>query len=134
MEIIKIMVCAFFMVALLSGAKAQDAKALLGKWETVYKDKEGTAHITYEFVNENGQLLCYTRYIADEGGNGSEYNTLAMKNIHFKAGTGKALFMYKADKEVYELKASLELEGTNALQVSYSYWGYSDTEQWKKVQ
>jgi hypothetical protein len=112
---------------------AQSSDSLLGKWEAVYEGDGEKATVTYEFSKKNEKLVCHTVYIKDNSGEGGEYNTLAMKSIRFDEGEGKAKYIYKEEDETYEMKAYLELKETGVLKVSYSYWGISETETWKKT-
>jgi len=118
----------------LFGVNAQSPDALIGKWEAVYEEDGEKATVTYKFSKENDKLICHTIYIKDDNGEGGEYNSVAMKNIRFEEGVGRAKYMYREEDKTYEMKAYLELKKPTLLQVSYSYWGFSETENWKKIE
>ncbi len=107
---------------------------LAGKWEAEYEENNEKSYVTYEFRNENRKLTCYTTYIKDDKGRGEKYESLAIKDILFEGnkGTGKFLLAYEGKN--YEVRANLTLRDGNTLIISYSVWGYSDSETWKRLQ
>ncbi len=106
---------------------------LSGNWEAEYEENNEKSYVTYEFRNENGKLTCYTNYIKDEKGRGEKYESLAIKDILFEGeeGTGKFILVYEGKN--YEVRANLTLRDSNTLIISYSVWGYSDSETWKRL-
>ncbi len=111
---------------------AQTNDALLGKWETTYDDDGKKIHMTYEFKNVKGKLKCYTTSAKNNEGE-EKFETLAMEEIKIKKGKGSAKYIYNEEGENYVLKAKLHFENINTLRISYSYWGYSNTETWKRI-
>ncbi|WP_420401349.1 hypothetical protein [Flagellimonas sp.] len=106
---------------------------LTGKWEAEYEENNEKFYVTYEFRNENGKPTCYATYIKDDKGRGEEHESLAIKDIVFEGekGTGKFIIDHKGKN--YEVRANLKLSDNNTLVVSYSAWGYSDNETWKRL-
>ena len=106
---------------------------LAGKWEAEYEENNEKSYVTYEFRNKNRKLTCYTTYIKDDKGRGEKYESLAIKDILFegKKGTGKFMLAYEGKN--YEVRANLTLRDGNTLIISYSAWGYSDSETWKRL-
>ncbi len=112
---------------------AQDGNVLIGKWETSYEEDGEKFYVTYEFKNINRKLKCYTLYIKDDKDEGAKYYSLAMEKIRMKEGKGDAKYKYNEGNKKYVFDAKLILKKTDILYVSYSFWGYSNTEIWKKV-
>lgn len=112
---------------------SQSNDSLLGKWQTTYEENGEKAFVSYEFKNVDGRLKCYTFYIKDDKGEGTKYHSLAMENIVLKEGNGKAKYRYNEEGKKYVFDANLYLKNENTLQISYSYWGYSNTEIWKRL-
>ena len=122
-------------VALLAVAPApQAASTLLGKWASSFEWEGEQVHIQYEFRTVQGKLLCYSVQLADANGDALQDNTLVMTNIEFANGSGTATFTIKDEGETYEADATLKLTNSNTLQVDYSYYWYSDSETWKRIQ
>ncbi len=111
---------------------AQSKDTLLGKWDASYDVEGEKINVRYEFKYKNGKLLCYTLNIKDDQGNGEAYHSLAMSDITFQHGKGTAQYVMEYEGEKYEVEASLRLINAKTLQVSYSYYGYPETETWTK--
>ncbi len=123
---------AILFIATTTVVNAQTNDALLGKWETTYEEDGKKTYITYEFKNVKGKLKCYTTSVKNNEGE-ENYESLAMEDISIKKGKGNAKYMYNEEGENYVLKAKLHFENANTLHISYSYWGYSNTEKWKRI-
>ncbi len=106
---------------------------LTGKWEAEYEENNEKSYVTYEFRKENRKLICYTTYFKDDKGQGEEYESLAIKDILFEGGKGNGKFMLAYEGKHYEVRANLTLRDSNTLVISYSAWGYSDSETWKRL-
>ena len=107
---------------------------LAGEWEVEYQENNEKSYVTYEFRNENGKLTCYTTYIKDDNGYGEKHESLAIKDVTFKREKGSGKFMFAYEGKKYEVRANLELIDSNTLVISYSAWGYSDSETWKRLE
>ncbi|MEO1628940.1 MAG: hypothetical protein AAFV25_27585, partial [Bacteroidota bacterium] len=83
--------------------------------------------------DDGGKLLCHTLSLKDDQGRGEAYHSLVMTDIRFQGKKGEAQYLFKYEGETYEVKAALHLTSANTLEVSYSYYGYSDTEIWKRA-
>jgi hypothetical protein len=121
-------------LGLMITANAQSQEALIGQWEGKYEENGEVIYITYQFKKEGNQLKCYTMSIKDDRGEEGAYTDLVMEDIVFKDGKGKAKYLYSEDDENYTLKAKLYLKTDHTLHISYSYWGFSDTEVWKRLE
>ena len=113
--------------------KAQSNNSLIGKWETTYEIEGEKMNVVYQFKNEGKKLKCYTLFLKDDKGNGEAYDSIVMADVHFKDKTGNAEYVLKYEGEIYKVQAYLQLINENSLEVSYSYYGYADTEIWRKV-
>ena len=112
---------------------AQNNNPLLGAWEAEYEEKNEKSYVTYEFRNENGKLNCYTTYIKDDKGHGEKHESLAIKDVTFEGGKGNGKYRFTYEGKEYEVNAGLKLENSHTLRISYSAWGYSDNETWKRL-
>ncbi len=130
MKALKIMTALVVFVSI-TNLTAQN-NPLAGKWEAEYEENNEKSYVTYEFRNENGKLTCYTTYIKDDKGRGGEHESLAIKNVLFEGEKGKGTFIFAHEGKNYEVRANLKLRDGNTLIVSYSAWGYSDSETWKR--
>ena len=113
---------------------AQSINDLLGKWETTYIEEGEKATVVYEFIKEENQIKAYTILIKDDKGNKEPYKEVALDKIKFKDGKGKGTYFIEYDGDNYDLETDLKLKDATNLELSYSYWGYSDTEIWKKIE
>ena len=130
----KMILMIMLLTVIMSNANAQSNDSLIGKWATSYEEDGEIAHVTYEFKKSNGAFVCYMQYIQDDAGNGEAQSALVMRDIQLKKGKGKATYLLNYEGETYELMATLTLTNLNTtLEINYSYSGYSDTEEWKKV-
>ena len=125
-----------FLISILlvtASIKAQNNNDLIGKWETTYDDEGEKSYVTYEFKNVSGNLKCYTLYLKNDKGEGVKYNALAMDKITLNNGKGIAKYKYNEGNKNYVFDTKLHLKNQSTLYVSYSFWGYSNTEIWKRV-
>ncbi|MEW7277808.1 hypothetical protein ABW636_04370 [Aquimarina sp. 2201CG1-2-11] len=136
--IIKISWCCrlMFLISLLlitTSIKGQSTTNLIGKWQTTYDDEGEKSYVTYEFKNVSGKLKCYTRYLKNDKGEGVKYTSLAMDKITLSNGKGNGKYKYNEGNKKYVFDAKLHLKNLTTLYVSYSFWGYSNTEIWKRI-
>lgn len=128
------MILVAFMVITFANVKAQSYSSLIGQWKTIYEIEGEKIHVNYQFSYDNEKLLCRTLSLKDDKGNGEAYEVVVMSDIHFEKGKGEAKYSLKYEGETYEITATLQLINTNTLEVSYSYYGYTDTEVWKRIE
>ncbi|SIQ20994.1 hypothetical protein [Maribacter ulvicola] len=112
--------------------QAQNSKDLNGKWEAYYEQDNEKGYVTYEFKTEDKKLKAYSTLLKDVNGYKVKDNTLTLNEIKFSKGKGKCKYLIKYKEKVYNVPAKLILIDENTLEVSYSYYGYSDTETWKR--
>ncbi|MDY8136446.1 hypothetical protein [Aquimarina sp. 2201CG5-10] len=134
MKICKRYVTIVITIIAFTSSQAQTNDTLIGKWETSYEEDGEKAYVTYEFKKVKEELKCYTLSIKNDKGEGGKYNSLAMKNIILNNGKGKAKYVYNEKGKNYVFDAKLNLKNENTLNISYSYWGYSNTEIWKRIE
>ena len=132
MNVFKTIAAIVIAVVLQANATAQNTHPLIGKWSAKYEENGEKMYMTQEFREENGKIICYTTYIKDSEDVGEAYESVVLQNIEFKKNRGKGDYKYTYEGENYEVRAKLELEGNDTLKISYSAWGYSDTETWKR--
>ncbi|MEN0048919.1 MAG: hypothetical protein AAF806_17780 [Bacteroidota bacterium] len=133
MKELKIILIAFMMIPF-AKVNAQSNSSLIDKWETTYEVEGEKINIVYQFKNNNETLLCHTLFLSDDKGNREAYDSVVMTNIRFNGEKGKAQYLFQYEEKTYEVEAFLHLTNANTLEVSYSYYGYADTELWQKVE
>ncbi|NER14877.1 hypothetical protein GWK08_15580 [Leptobacterium flavescens] len=133
MKILKTLFAMAILLVSLTKATAQTDDPLIGKWEVEYKEDNEKSYVIHEFRKEQGVLKCYTVFVKDDKGNGEEYESVAIKDITFKGGSGTGTYMFTHEGEKYEFRARLKLKDHNTLTISYSAWGYVDSETWKRL-
>ncbi|WP_299363476.1 hypothetical protein [Winogradskyella sp.] len=112
---------------------AQTNHPLLGKWEATYTEKNESYQVIYEFKIENDRLKCYTYSIEKDKGEDEKYSSVIMKKVIFKGTKGTGVYIFEHEGKNYEVQANLKLENHNTLKISYTAWGYSDSETWRRV-
>ncbi|MEL6635625.1 MAG: hypothetical protein AAFW73_08120 [Bacteroidota bacterium] len=120
------------MAIALAGAKAQSDHSLIGKWQSLYEVEGEKIRVDYQFKNEREKLGCYAVLFKDDAGNEEAANTVVMSSIDFENQRGKAQYLLQYEGETYEVEATLRLINAQTLEVHYSYYGYADTETWKR--
>lgn len=130
---LKIAGLALVLLASCQQATSQSNGSLMGKWEAQYEVEGQKVSSGFEFKKDQGKLICQTLYLKDADGNGEPYSAVVMTHVDFKNGKGTARYTMKYEGETYEVDADLELTNAHTLKISYSYYGYSETETWKRV-
>ncbi|WP_299556848.1 hypothetical protein [Seonamhaeicola sp.] len=133
MKVLKVIITLLIVVVVQANATAQTTHPLIGAWGVAYEEDGEKIYLTNEFRKEKGELICYTTYIKDAKGNGEKYEAVVMQNIKFEDKNGKGDYKFTYEDKEYEVKAELQLTNYDTLIVSYSKWGYSDTETWKRL-
>lgn len=131
----KPIICLLLLIACLSavGISATSQSPLLGKWQTEYELEGDRFSIVYQFKDVEGKLKCYSLYTKTSKGQLEKHQALVMDAIDFENGTGTARYSLTYEGETYEVDATLKLEDNRILTVEYSYYGYGDTETWKRI-
>ncbi|MFD2567266.1 hypothetical protein [Pseudotenacibaculum haliotis] len=109
----------------------QEAISLTGKWKVTYKSLEGS--IVYDIKKEGKLFNAYTSEIQDENGYGEKVTavkTLIIKSFNGKRGKGTYKVEFEGKK--YNVPCKIKLIDKHTFQLSYDYYGYKDTEVWKR--
>ncbi|MCT4631063.1 hypothetical protein [Winogradskyella sp.] len=133
MKLKSLIIATILTTATLTKITAQNTNDLIGKWETSYNDKGKNYIVVYEFKKEDKTVKAYTVLIKDEKGEQLEDNSLVLSKIEFKNKKGTCIYSLEYEGELYEIKSKLNLKDNNTLVLSYSYYGFSDTETWKRI-
>jgi hypothetical protein len=133
MKLKSLIIATILTTATLTKITAQNTNDLIGKWETSYNDKGKNYTVVYEFKKEDKTVKAYTVLIKDEKGEQLEDNSLVLSKIEFKNKKGTCIYSLEYEGELYEIKSKLNLKDNNTLVLSYSYYGFSDTETWKRI-
>ena len=128
------MLLVLMMACTTTALPAQINNDLIGKWEANYVYKGEKSMVIYEFKIVDGKLQCYSILRKNDRDVEQKNNSLSMKKIRFEKGRGTCKYLLKYEEDTYNIKAKLSLKDKNTLEVSYSYYGYSDTEIWKRTQ
>lgn len=116
-----------------SALQAQTASRLLGTWQSTEQEDGETYHVVYEFKEVDQTIKAYTISIKDENGNTESFSDLALDKVSFKQNTGTAIYHFEYEGKQYDVSANLTLKDNNTLLLEYSYWGFSDSETWIRV-
>ncbi|MGB0891127.1 MAG: hypothetical protein ACPGUU_02160 [Flavobacteriaceae bacterium] len=109
----------------------QKSTSLAGKWKVNYKSLKGS--VVYNMKKEGKLYNAFTYEIQDENGYGEKVpavKTLIIKSFDGKKGKGIYKIEYEGKK--YDVPCRIKLVDVNTFQLSYNYYGYKDTEVWKK--
>ena len=109
----------------------QKSEPLIGKWKVTYKSLKGS--VVYNIKKEGKSFNAYTNEIQDENGYGEKVpsvKTLIIKS--FDGKKGKGIYKIEFEGKKYDVPCKVKLVDENTFQLSYDYYGYKDTEVWKK--
>jgi hypothetical protein len=122
-----------FAVAMSTTVQAQNMDSLIGKWTTTYNIEGETIETTYEFKKVDGTLKVYTVQHKNSKGQVQKESELVMNTIAFKNKKGTCKYILKYEGKIYNIPSDFVLKDDKTLELSYSYYGYSDTEIWKRI-
>lgn len=114
------------------GTTGQKEVSLVGKWQVAYKSLSGS--VVYNMKKEGRLLNAYTSEIRDENGYGEKIpvvKTLIIKSFNGQRGRGTYKVEFEGKK--YDVPCKIQLIDKYTFQLSYDYYGYKDTEVWKRV-
>ncbi|MEM7374404.1 MAG: hypothetical protein AAF587_37770 [Bacteroidota bacterium] len=114
-------------------SKSFSYSALLGDWKASYDSEEFRGEVIYQFREKEGSLKAYSIKLTDENGNSMKDNSLVLVLTSFEEKQGTARYGLEYEGERYEVESEIELIDDSKLQISYDYFGYSDTEYWHKI-
>lgn len=111
---------------------SQSQNNLLGKWKTTYDYEGQKLDVVYEIKNNSNKVKAFSIKMTILGESQKD-DTMVMSNITMNDGKGKTKYYIEYEGKKYNVDAKLKLKDNNTLIVSYSYYGYSDNETWKRV-
>lgn len=111
----------------------EDSKELLGKWKVIYNDESFKGEVVYEVKLEGERVKGYAISYKDESGKTTEMEELVLQLKSYKKGKGKGTYSADYEGTRYDMNCTLKLVSPRELTVSYSYYGYSGTEQWIRM-
>ena len=107
---------------------------LLGTWKVTYNSDEFVGAIIYELKKENGVIKAFTREYQDENGYGEKAgNEVALIVKEFDGSKGKGQYNITYEGEKYSIDCDIKIINKITFELSYDYYGYGDTETWKKL-
>ncbi|PCE66037.1 hypothetical protein [Sediminicola luteus] len=113
-------------------AHAQNQEKLHGHWKTTYDYQGDKVEVTYQIKTEAKKTQARTVKMSMQGQSEKD-DTLVMSNITMSNGKGSTKYHIEYEGEKYDVDAKLKLVDKNTLEVSYDFYGYSDTETWKRT-
>ncbi len=111
----------------------QETDYIIGKWAVSYNTKDFTGTIVYDIKKEKTIFNAYTSVYEDLKGNAQQAEkskTLTIRSFDGYKGKGTYTIDYKG--ETYEVDCNIDMIDENTFKLSYDYYGYSDTETWKR--
>lgn len=130
MKLLKSITLVCLLTVIACTAKAQNSNQLLGKWQTSYDMKGEKVVVVYEIKKEKGQIKAYSVLLKNAKGESQKDNTLVMPNMQLGK---KTKYKVEYEGEKYDIDADLTLKDAKTLEVFYNYYGYKNTEVWKKI-
>ena len=106
---------------------------IVGKWKVAYNDEDFKGAIVYDIKKEGILFNAYTYQYQDENGyakKGEGTKTLTIKN--FDGNKGKGIYSIEYEQQQYEVDCQIDVINENTFKLSYDYYGFSDTETWKR--
>ena len=114
--------------------KIKKTKTLVGKWKVNYNSETFKGAIVYNIKKEGNTFNAYAyEYIDMEGYREKAKNekTLIIKSIGNKSGKG--VYNIKYENNVYDVPCTIKIIDNDSFILSYDYFGYSDSETWKRL-
>ncbi|PCE64789.1 hypothetical protein [Sediminicola luteus] len=120
--------------ALPAKAVEVDKETLTGQWKVEYDTEDYKGSIVYRIKNESGKHKAYTHEYRDPAGNAQKAEgDLVLVIDRFEGETGKGTYTIEYEGKSYEIEAKLKRVNAKTFTLSYDYYGYGDTETWKKL-
>lgn len=107
---------------------------IIGKWIVKYNEEDFEGAIVYDIRKEGTKFNAYTYEYQDTKGHGEkaeQTKTLVLKS--FDGYTGKGIYTINYEGEKYEVACDVNMIDDTTFKLSYTYYGYSDVETWKKL-
>ncbi|MEM9546446.1 MAG: hypothetical protein AAGA77_10770 [Bacteroidota bacterium] len=110
-----------------------EVRFLIGTWKVKYTSEEFTGAVVYKIKKEGSVYNAYTYRYEDENGyseKAEEIKSLTIKP--FSGNSAKGMYRIAYEGEKYEVECQIKKISDTSFSLSYDYYGYSDTETWKK--
>ncbi|OUS01076.1 hypothetical protein A9Q86_10055 [Flavobacteriales bacterium 33_180_T64] len=107
---------------------------ITGKWKVAYNDESFKGVIVYEIKKKGNSFHANIFEYQDEEGNtqkAEDDKVLTIKS--FDGIKGKGMYMIVFEEDEYRVKCNIDVLDENTFKLSYDYYGYSDTEIWKRL-
>lgn len=111
----------------------QETGDIIGLWAVSYNAKEFNGTIVYDIKKEGTVFNAYTSTYEDLNGNAQQAEkreTLTIKS--YDGYKGKGIYTIDYEGETYKVDCNIDMIDENTFKLSYDYYGYSDTETWKR--
>ncbi|MEQ3500043.1 hypothetical protein ABMY20_09825 [Tenacibaculum sp. SSH1-16] len=111
--------------------RSKNTVSLTGKWKVVYKSLNGS--VVYVIKREGKIYNAFTYEVQDENGYGEKVpleKNLIIK--YFNGKKGKGTYKVEFEGKKYDIPCKINLKDNNTFLLSYDYYGYNDTEVWKR--
>ena len=110
-----------------------DVGFLVGKWKVKYSSKEFTGAIVYKIKKEGSVYNAYTHSYEDENGYSEKAEGIKSLTIKsFSENSAKGIYSIEYEGENYDVDCRITKDSDTSFTLSYDYYGYRDTETWKK--
>lgn len=111
--------------------KNKKAVSLVGKWKVEYKSLNGS--LVYDIKKRGKIYNAFTYEVQDENGYGEKVPLVKTLIItYFNGKKGKGTYKVEFEGKRYDIPCKINLKDNNAFLLSYNYYGYKDTEVWKR--
>ncbi|MEM7187330.1 MAG: hypothetical protein AAF466_11790 [Bacteroidota bacterium] len=106
---------------------------LEGLWKVRYRSTEFNGNVVFSIKKENDRYNAYMHQYEDEHGYSEEADgEKALEITQFDGAKGSGIYPFEYENEVYEIECDIKKVDENTFELSYDYYGYSDTETWKR--
>jgi SHS2 domain-containing protein len=112
----------------------KEAQTLAGQWKVTYNAQNLKGAVVYKIKKEGKKLTAYTYEMQDENGYGQKTSIEKALTINaFKGKNANGIYKLEYEGKTYDVPCKIILIDANTFKLSYDYYGYSDTETWKRV-
>lgn len=106
---------------------------LLGQWKVVWNSAEIKGSAIYEIRKVGDEVKGYSVKLMDEEGYSQDDNTLVFILKKFDGSNGGGIYKLDYEGKNYDFPCKLKLN-SKELEVSYSFYDFSETEIWTKIE
>ncbi len=107
---------------------------IIGKWKVNYHSKDFNGAVIYDLKKEQHIFNAYTYEYQDQNGNTEHAKSSKILSIEkFDGHKGEGIYNIEYEGKQYDVPCTIDMIDENTFKLSYDYYGYSDTETWKKL-